>query len=191
MSAPVASEAMRGAGRAAHDLGLAAILGGNLFARVGMHPALAAVSDPRERGRVLNQAWARYGAVNGLGLVAVLAGRSGARAGEASLGTLSGPERTLALVRDGATAVLAGSGLVAAIAGVRFARMEPGGAVPLTDGDEAADAASPAEEKAKRTLNALGTANLVSAIVLATANAARSQVSSRDPPVRSLRRPRG
>jgi len=35
----VESDSISSAGRAAHDIGLAAILGGNLFARVGMHPA--------------------------------------------------------------------------------------------------------------------------------------------------------
>ena len=49
-------DAVATAGRAAHEIGLAAILGGNLFARVGMHPALSEVSDPRERGKVVNAA---------------------------------------------------------------------------------------------------------------------------------------
>jgi len=76
----VESDSISSAGRAAHDIGLAAILGGNLFARVGMHPAVAEVSDPRERGKVVNCAWARYGVVNGAGLAAVVAGRQALRA---------------------------------------------------------------------------------------------------------------
>ena len=54
-------------GRAAHDLGLAGMLGGTLFGRLALHPAVAEISDPRERGKVVNAAWRRYGAVNGAG----------------------------------------------------------------------------------------------------------------------------
>ena len=60
-----------------HDVGVGAIVGGNLFARVGMHPALREVSDPRQRGSVTNTAWRRYGTVNGLGLAAILTGWAG------------------------------------------------------------------------------------------------------------------
>ena len=66
-------------GRAAHDVGVGALIGGNLFARVGMHPALREVSDPRERGSVTNAAWRRYGAVNAMALTSILVGWGGAR----------------------------------------------------------------------------------------------------------------
>jgi hypothetical protein len=61
------SEIVSDVGRGAHDLALAALIGGNLFGRVAMNPALTDVSDKTERGRVLNRAWRRYGAVNSLG----------------------------------------------------------------------------------------------------------------------------
>ena len=51
-------------GRAAHDIGLAGLLGGNLFGRLAMHPSVTEISDPAERGKVVNAAWRRYGAVN-------------------------------------------------------------------------------------------------------------------------------
>jgi hypothetical protein len=74
-------------------------VGGNLFARVGMHPALREVSDSRERGGVTNLAWRRYGAVNGLALASILAGWAGARLDEASPRMLSRRERRLALAK--------------------------------------------------------------------------------------------
>ena len=67
-------------GRAAHDVGLAGMLGGQLFGRMALHPAVTRISDPRERGEVVNAAWRRYGAVNGIGLLAVTSGWIGARA---------------------------------------------------------------------------------------------------------------
>ena len=44
------SDALSAAGRTAHDIGLAALLGGNLFGRLAMHPALERISDKSERG---------------------------------------------------------------------------------------------------------------------------------------------
>ena len=48
-------------GRAAHDIGLAGLLGGNLFGRLALHPSVTEISDERERGKVVNAAWRRYG----------------------------------------------------------------------------------------------------------------------------------
>ena len=186
----VSSDTLSSIGRAAHDVGVGAIVGGNLFARVGMHPALREVSDPRERGSATNAAWRRYGVVNGLALGSVLAGWLGARLDEASPRMLSARERKLAVAKDVAVGAVAITGVAASIAGVRFAAMEPGGAVPLEDGDTPAPQASVKEARTKRFLNAVGTANLVSAISLAGVNAALSQANFRRPPARRLLRRR-
>ena len=44
------SDVVSQAGRAAHQLGLAALLGGNLFGRLALHPSVDRITDPRERG---------------------------------------------------------------------------------------------------------------------------------------------
>lgn len=178
------SDLLSSAGRAAHDVGAAALLGGNLFARVAMHPSLRAVSDARERGRVTNTAWHRYGTVNGLSLAAVLAGWGAARAQEARAGKLDPVERTLATAKDAAVVAVALTGIASAVEGVRFNRAEPGGAVPLTDGDTTAPEATPRERRMKRTLKALGAANLAAEVALVTINSALSQRNFRRPPLR-------
>src|ERR671935_1887893 len=94
--------------RAAHDMGLAVILGGNLFARFGMHPALREVSDARERGMVVNSAWRRYGTINSLGLAALLAGWAGSRAQPPR--PRSERERALGPARDAAVAAVTATG---------------------------------------------------------------------------------
>src|SRR5215207_8397942 len=66
-------------GRAAHDLGLAGLLGGNLFGRLALHPSVTSISDERERGKLVNAAWRRYGTINSLSLLAVAGGWAGAR----------------------------------------------------------------------------------------------------------------
>src|SRR4051812_3376323 len=47
---PAPPVALSQVGRAAHDVGLAGMLGGTLFGRLALHPSVAAISDPRERG---------------------------------------------------------------------------------------------------------------------------------------------
>jgi hypothetical protein len=185
---PLADDRLAASGRALHDLGAAALLGGNLFARVGMHPALRDISAPRERGLVVNHAWRRYGTVNSVSLLAVVAGWTLARRDEASNRMLSPNERRLAQAKDVAVGAVAVTGLASALGGVLFARMEPGGAVALADGTSPTAETPEREARAKRILNVLGEAALISSAVLVTSNAALAQVGFRRPPVRRLLR---
>ena len=167
------------AGHAAEVIGLAAILGGNLFARAGMHPALREVSDPAERGKVVNAAWRRYGTIESLSLAALITGWAGSRPGEADRRSLSERDRVLGMAKDAAVAAVALTGLAAGIQGMRFSGMEPKGAVPLEDGSKAGEDASLKESRAKRRLNLLGAVHLASALTLVGVNAALGQAGAR------------
>src|SRR3954452_699365 len=184
MRVNVESDAISSVGRAAHAISLAALLGGNLFGRVAMHPALSLVSDSRERGRVVNQAWQGYGIVNSFALGALLASWVPARFGETRAELLSEEERTLAVGKDIAMGAVAITGMAAAVQGIRFARMESGGAIPLEDGSTPAPEAPQSEAAAKRRLNMLGSAQLAATLALATVNAALAQAGFRRPPTR-------
>jgi hypothetical protein len=186
MRVHVESDAISSAGRAAHDISLGALIGGNLFARAAMNPALGLVSDPRERGRVVNSAWQRYGVVNSLALASLVGGWVPARLGESRPSLLSARERPLAVGKDLAMCAVAVTGIAAGVEGMRFARMESGGAVPLADGSTPAPEASEREAKAKRRLNVLGTLHLVSALALAAVNATLGQANFRRPPKRRM-----
>jgi hypothetical protein len=171
-------------GRAAHDLGMAGLLGGNLFGRLALHPSVTEIRDKAERGKVVNAAWRRYGTINSLSLAAVAAGWAGARAEEARPRHLSTAERRLAVAKDALIGVVAVSGLATAAQGVRFARQAPGGAVPLEDGDHTAAEATARQRRAKRRLNALGLVSLAAEAGLVGVNAALSQEGFRRPPRR-------
>jgi hypothetical protein len=173
------SDAIPTVARAAQDLGLAALLGGNLFGRLAMHPSLAYVSSPEERGEVVNAAWRRYGTVNSLSLAAVIAGWAASRGDETG---------ALARAKDVAVAAVAVTGVASAIEGVRFARAAPGGAVPLYSGSEPAPAASAEAARSKRMLNALGRASAVAEVALVGVNAALAQGSGRRGPRFTRRR---
>jgi hypothetical protein len=181
------SDWVSAAGRAAHDLGLAGLLGGNLFGRMALHPAVTRISDKAERGEVVNAAWRRYGTVNSVSLLAVTAGWLGARADEASgRRRLSSRERALARAKDGLLLTTALTGVATAIEGIRFSRQAPDGAVPLEDGSTPAPEASPAAARSKRTLNALGAANALAEVGLVAVNAALAQDAHRRPKLRRL-----
>jgi hypothetical protein len=174
------------AGRAAHDLGVAGLLGGNLFGRLALHPSVTEISDERERGKVVNAAWRRYGTVNSLGLLAVVAGWLGARADEAADRRLSPEERRLARAKDVLVGIVAATGVASGVQGMRFAAKAAGGAVPLRDGDHTAAAASDEARRAKRRLNVLGAASLLAEAGLVAVNAALDQRAFRRPPARRL-----
>jgi hypothetical protein len=176
------------AGRAVHDLGLAGLLGGTLFGRLALHPSVTAISDPRERGEVVNAAWRRYGVVNALGLTAIVTGWAGARAADARDRELTARERTLARVKDGLVGVTALAGAASAVEGVRFARQAPQGAVPMADGDHTAPGAPPEAARLKRRLNVLGVLTLAAETGLVAVDSALSQEEFRRPPLRRLLR---
>src|SRR3954468_9323416 len=173
-------------GRAAHDVGLAGMLGGNLFGRLALHPSVTSISDPAERGEVVNAAWRRCGTVNTLSLLAVATGWAGARLNEAADRRLSPAERRLARAKDVLVGVVALTGVATGAEGMRFAREAPGGAIPLDDGDHAAPQASHAAQRLKRRLNALGAVSLAAEIGLVGVNAALNQRNFRRPPARRL-----
>jgi hypothetical protein len=181
---PAPSETLSQVGRAAHDLGLAGLLGGYLFGRLALHPAVANISDPRERGEVVNAAWSRYGVVNTLGLAAVTTGWAGARAAEAADKNLTPRERRLARAKDGLVGTVFVCGLASAVEGVRFARSAPGGAVPLADGTHPSPETPEPAARLKRRLNALGLATVAAEIGLVAVNSALAQANFRRPPLR-------
>ena len=136
------------------------------------------ISDRRERGKVVNAAWRRYGAVDSASLLAVVAGWAGARAEEARPARLSGNERRLAVAKDVLVGVVAVSGVATGLEGMRFARQAPNGAVPLEDGEHTAAEATEAQRRSKRRVNALGLVSLGAELALVGVNAALGQEGS-------------
>jgi hypothetical protein len=177
-------ETLSQVGRAAHDIGLAGMLGGTLFGRMALHPAVANISDPRERGEVVNAAWRRYGTVNSLGLAAVTAGWAGARAAEAADRNLTSRERRLARAKDALVGAVFACGVASAIEGMRFARAAPHGAVPLADGTHPAPETPEPAARLKRRLNVLGAATLAAEVGLVAVNSTLAQANFRRPPLR-------
>jgi hypothetical protein len=171
-------------GRAAHDLGLAGLLGGNLFGRAALHPSVSAISDATERGKVVNAAWRRYGVIQSVALAAVVSGWIGARLDEAADRRLDPAERRLARAKDILVGVAGVSGVATALQGIAFSKTEPGGAVPLRDGETTTAGARERSKRAKRRVNVLGATSLAAETALVVVNAALEQRQHRRPAVR-------
>jgi hypothetical protein len=167
------------AGQVAQDASLAALLGGNLFGRVAMHPALAGVADKAERGKVLNQAWRRYGSVNSLALAGLVAGWASARRDERGPLWTSRRRRTLVAAKDVAVGAVVVTGLASAVGGIAFGQQAPEGAIPMDSGSEPAHETPPRAAKLKRVVNLLGGLNLATEFSLVAVNGLLARSTSR------------
>jgi hypothetical protein len=159
------------AGQIAQDTSLAALIGGNLFGRFAMAPALADISDSAQRGRVLNRTWRRYGTVNSTALAGLVSGWLVARQAETALPVRSRGRRLLLTAKDLAVGTVVVTGLASAAGGVGFARQAPGGAVPLADGTEPSAQTPSRAARLKRVTNVLGGVNLGAELSLVAINA--------------------
>jgi hypothetical protein len=161
------------------QLSVAALVGGNLFGRLAMAPALTQISDPSERGKVLNRSWRAYGTVNSLALIVLVGSWVPNRRRDLTALWLSRRERALVLTKDTMVAGVVVTGLASAATGVGFARQAPGGAVPMESGHDPAPEASGRATKLKELVNRLGALNLAFEVGLIATNVALIQRRTR------------
>ncbi|MBV9047162.1 MAG: hypothetical protein JOY58_02775 [Solirubrobacterales bacterium] len=185
MRARVRTQVLCSVGSAVHDVALAALLGGNLFGRLAMNPALADISDKAERGKVLNRARRRYGTVDSIALVALVAGWLPARLDRADM-IVSRRQWRLTVAKDVAIGSVVVTGLASAAGGVGFAQQAPDGAVPMQSGSAPAPETPPRAAALKRVVGVLGALNIFSELVLAIINTALSPVTGPSRPVRRV-----
>ncbi len=170
--------------RAAHDVGLAAWLGGTMFGKFAHNPSLKMIANKSERGKVANAAWNGYNVVNTLGLGAAAVGWGAARFTEARPDNMTAAENTLSFVKDGLTLAAVGTGVVNGIAAARLVKQAPEGAVPVETGTKPAPETPPDAAKIQRTLETLGNLNIGIGIALVATNAVLAQVNYSRPPAR-------
>lgn len=157
------------------ELSAAALVGGQLFGRLAMGPALRQIADKRERGKLLNASWRRYGTVNSASLAVLVGTWIPIRQAELERRLLGRTDRTLIYVKDATVAAVAVTGLISAAGGVAFASEEPEGAVPLESGSQPAAETPGRAAKLKRAINSLGAVNLACELALVAVNVALHQ----------------
>ena len=178
------SDTLANVTRAVHDVGLAAWLGGSMYGKFALNPAVAVIPDKAVRGQVTNKAWNGYNVVNTVGLGAAALGWGAARFTEARPDNLSGRERALSLVKDVFMVSSVVTGFANGVQGGRLAKQAPDGAVPIESGTVPAPETPPAAAKIQRSLGVLGNLNIASGIALVATNAVLAQTDHSRPPLK-------
>ncbi|CAA9398978.1 MAG: hypothetical protein AVDCRST_MAG22-1294 [uncultured Rubrobacteraceae bacterium] len=150
---------LSGAAWTAHNLGLAACFGGQLFGKLALNANLDVVGDEEDRGKLLNTAWNGYNLINAASFATAAATWFPGRLG------LSGKEidqqtRNLVLAKDVLFAVGGLAGLASVIQGRALADQAPGGAVPIADGTTPSSRTPEKAAALLRSVNLLGNANI-------------------------------
>jgi hypothetical protein len=143
----------------AHNLGLAACFGGQLFGKLALNPKLDTLSSKEERGKMLNAAWNRYNAVNAASLGVAAATWFLGRAGISGR-AIDDDARKLVLAKDALFVATALTGLASIISGLRLSRQAPEGATPIQTGTEPAPETPEEVAGLLRTVNVLGDVSL-------------------------------
>jgi hypothetical protein len=148
--------------RTAHGIGLATAVGGTLFGRAALGPALQGIEDPDNRDRISSEAWRRHGwlnlAAHGIFAASWFAGRSMRGRG------LKGSARTLTRIKDG----LVVASLATGIGGVVFGRALRN-CGPEGNGENVISAANRVAERRRiiqRTVTGIGIANVLANIAI-------------------------
>jgi hypothetical protein len=170
--------------RAAHDVGLAAWLGGAMYGKFALNPAVQVIPEKPVRGQVANAAWNGYNAVNTVGLGTAAVGWAAARFTETRPDNLSGRERTLSAVKDALMVTSVITGVANGIQGGRLAKQAPEGAVPIESGTVPAPETPPEAARIQRSLGVLGNLNIAAGVALVAANAVLAQTDHSRPPLR-------
>jgi hypothetical protein len=167
--------------RAAHDVGVAAWLGGVMFGKFAHNPSLERISSHAERGSVSNAAWNGYNPINAAGLGAAALGWGAPRLTEANPARLSGREKALSRAKDGLMAAAVLTGIANGVQGARLARQAPDGAVPVQTGTKPAADTPPRAARIQRSIGILGDLNLASGVALVAVNAVLAQINHTRP----------
>jgi len=126
------AEQPNAAAKIAHEISTAAWFGGTLFGKFVLNPAVRVLGDESDRGKVLNNAWARYKLVNALASgVSILSWTLGVRP---HLDEVSDDVRTAVITKDTLLGLAAASSLGVGLVGGRFAARAPQGAVRVKSG---------------------------------------------------------
>ena len=143
--------------RSLHKMGLGINLGGTIFGLIALNPSVARISDKSERGRVLNEAWARFQTIGVLAM--------GVTVAMWRLGGLKEAESDIDATLAGIKNILLGGALItsvaAAIAGRKIARQAPEGATPVESGAEPAPETPEEAARSQRLSAFLGAATVV------------------------------
>ena len=166
-------------GKVAHDLGLSTWFGGTLFGQVSLNPAVSSISDQRERGRVLNEAWGRFQAANLPAMLSTLLGWRLGGVRDDSESRAPGLTRAKDILLGGA----AFNTVASALLGASTAASSKGGATPVRSGTKPSRRTPPEAALALRLLRFTGNGSLA---LLAATVVVSALIEAAEPKSRGL-----
>jgi hypothetical protein len=166
-------------GKVAHDLGLSTWFGGTLFGQVSLNPAVSSISDQRERGRLLNEAWARFQAANLPAMLSTLLGWRLGGVRDDSQVQAPGLTRTKDILLGGAAFNTVASALI----GASTAASSGAGAPPVRSGTRPSPRTPPEAALGLRLLRFTGDGSLV---LLAATVVVSALIEAAEPKPRGL-----
>ena len=183
------SDTVQDVAQVAHDVGLAAWLGGAMFGKFAHNPSLRLIKSHAERGQVANAAWNGYNLVNALGLGSAAAAYVAARQTELDRSNLAPGEQKLVTGMDFLMGTAVVTGIVNGVLGASLARQAPNGAVPVETGTVPAAETPPKAARIQRAIGVFGTLNIGTGVLLVAENALfRRRAFSRPATKRALTR---
>ena len=155
-----------------HNLGLATWFGGSLFGQIALNPTVDSISDKSERGRVANEGWARFNAVELPTIAATIATwRLGGLRDDAEIRAPG-----LTRVKDVLLSGAAFNGIMSGILGARLASQAAGGKVPIQSGLKPARNTPPEAASSQRWITFFGTgATVLTGAVIAISGIIETQ----------------
>jgi hypothetical protein len=166
---------------AAHDVGLATAIGGTLYGRAALEPALHEIEDPVERDRVATSAWQRFSwlslAAHGVLAATWFVGRTMLSGRE-----VSGTARSLTRVKDGLVVASVVTGIGTVVLGRMLGKCAVRGEGPAQVREAGGTARGSERTVAlQRAVGGLGIANLIANIATLGVTAALAMEGSRSP----------
>jgi hypothetical protein len=143
-----------------HDLGLATSVGGAIFGKAGLHPAVRNIQSKDERGLVTSEAWKDFTPINLLSHIAVVLSWVPGRM------ALNGrfidrQTRTLVRIKDVLIGTYFITGLTSTVAGYALSRSQNGRAPAIESGYSPAGETPKRSQVLQRTSDLAGYVNLV------------------------------
>ncbi len=147
-----------------HDLGLAVWFGGSLMGILAVNPAVEVLDDPEERGKMVDEAWARFQPYGALGLLTAFVTHISLR--RRGPKNASSCYKKVAMLKDFALLGACASSLASLALGEYTVGAEPDSYTPSENGDESGGSAASEGSKAPGGLTLAAWGQIASGLTL-------------------------
>ncbi len=150
--------------RALHDIGLATWFGGTVMGVLAMNPAVEVLDDPEERGKMVDEGWARFQPFGALGLFTAFVAHIIMRRRGPKKATQT--YKNVALIQDVCALAAIGSSIASLALGEYTVHADPDGYTPIESATTPTEETPDDVEKAQGGLSIASWVQLASGVAL-------------------------